>query len=220
MVTMISPSEYEHMYLVDQSPEAVFGQIRMLRRQMTKLRATLEPAAGVTAPAGPEIEEVQFDVNRLYLERAKAYYAAMGGVLQPTPAERRGQALDSRMAAIETVEFSIGGYFGGHDITTVDLTTGRIRRDHLPESQLGRIQFPPRTTTVTDFITQLTALHLGEWRRRYVEPDIMDGTQWELIITFSDTHYRFEAWGSNNYPYNFANLEALMTAYDRLTLAD
>lgn len=50
-------------------------------------------------------------------------------------------------------------------------------------------------------------MHIGEWRSNY-DPrrfgyEVLDGTQWELEIFFSDDHKPMKICGSNSYPYNF-----------------
>lgn len=43
-----------------------------------------------------------------------------------------------------------------------------------------------------------------------MNPNVLDGTQWELTIEFSDGHKPFKTGGSNAYPYNFAALQELL----------
>lgn len=58
-----------------------------------------------------------------------------------------------------------------------------------------------------DFLDGLRELHIGEWRSNY-DPRrfgyvVLDGTQWELEIFFSNGHKTVKIYGSNPYPYNF-----------------
>lgn len=43
------------------------------------------------------------------------------------------------------------------------------------------------------------------WESEYFDPFILDGTQWELKITFENNAF-FESGGSNDYPINFNDL--------------
>lgn len=58
-----------------------------------------------------------------------------------------------------------------------------------------------------EFLEGLRGLHIGEWRRNYDTRrfgyEVLDGTQWELEIFFSDGHKPVKKYGSNSYPYNF-----------------
>lgn len=58
-----------------------------------------------------------------------------------------------------------------------------------------------------EFLDGLRELHIGEWRSNY-DPrrfgyEVLNGTQWELEIFFSDGHKPMKICGSNSYPYNF-----------------
>ena len=58
-----------------------------------------------------------------------------------------------------------------------------------------------------DFLSELRLLHIGEWRHTYslarFGETVLDGTQWELEIHYSDGSKSFKCYGSNSYPYNF-----------------
>jgi hypothetical protein len=53
----------------------------------------------------------------------------------------------------------------------------------------------------------IRGLYISEWRRTYDTRrfgyEVLDGTQWELKIFFSDGHKPVVKYGSNSYPYNF-----------------
>jgi len=46
--------------------------------------------------------------------------------------------------------------------------------------------------------------------KRYVNNRILDGTQWELEIYFSNGHKPVKIYGSNDYPVNFDRISTLM----------
>ena len=50
----------------------------------------------------------------------------------------------------------------------------------------------------------------GKWKRNYIDPYILDGTQWELEIYFAGDRKPLKISGSNAYPYNFSDLIALL----------
>ena len=56
-------------------------------------------------------------------------------------------------------------------------------------------------------MSELRLLHIGEWRHTYslarFGETVLDGTQWELEIHYSDGSKSFKCYGSNSYPYNF-----------------
>jgi len=55
----------------------------------------------------------------------------------------------------------------------------------------------------------LKALNIGEWNSSY-DSDVLDGTQWDLEIHFSNKHKKVRKFGSNAYSYNFKDFCNLM----------
>lgn len=42
-------------------------------------------------------------------------------------------------------------------------------------------------------------LHVHEWKKNYIDPDVLDGTQWHLDIRFTNSRKR-SYYGSNDFP--------------------
>ena len=65
-----------------------------------------------------------------------------------------------------------------------------------------------------DFLDGFAALNIGEWRSNYDTERfgyyVMDGTQWELEIHYSNGNKTKSYYGSNAYPYNFNKLLELV----------
>jgi hypothetical protein len=59
-----------------------------------------------------------------------------------------------------------------------------------------------------EFLSQLKALHIGEWKSHY-DRLALDGTQWHLGIYFSNFHEDVEIYGSNAYPIILINSASL-----------
>lgn len=53
---------------------------------------------------------------------------------------------------------------------------------------------------------------ISHWKDRYFDNDIDDGTQWELIIRFSNG-YKINKFGSNEYPSNWNKFMKIMKSY-------
>lgn len=51
-------------------------------------------------------------------------------------------------------------------------------------------------------------MYLHEWKKRYVDYGILDGTQWELIIRLAGNRVRTYS-GSNDYPPYWPELKRL-----------
>lgn len=69
--------------------------------------------------------------------------------------------------------------------------------------------------TKTEFLNRLRELHIEGWKSKYIDPDILDGTQWELEIYFYDGHKPVTIAGSNAYPDNFADLEGMFAVKEK-----
>ncbi len=64
-----------------------------------------------------------------------------------------------------------------------------------------------------ELLEALADLHLGEWKKEYEDPGVLDGNQWFVVINnFSGKAFKSE--GSNRYPYNFYGFLDLMGIYD------
>ena len=55
-------------------------------------------------------------------------------------------------------------------------------------------------------------MYLHEWDKRYNNPDILDGEQWELVITMTGGRTR-SYYGSNAYPPYWKELKRLFKRY-------
>ncbi|KJF38443.1 hypothetical protein TQ39_17895 [Ruthenibacterium lactatiformans] len=55
-------------------------------------------------------------------------------------------------------------------------------------------------------------LFLDDWKRRYVDEGVLDGTQWELTVQLDKKRKR-EYYGSNMYPAYWKRLNKLFQPY-------
>ena len=58
--------------------------------------------------------------------------------------------------------------------------------------------------TREEFIRGIADLHIGEWKKRYENLCVLDGTQWSISIEYEDGKEPFEIYGAC--PYNFGEL--------------
>ena len=161
-------------------------------------------------------EAVRISCNRYYLDRAKQALSEAGGVYTPTKAELKAQQFNDNIPYIEKVEFSIGGFFDGHEkrIYTIE---GDVVNTYIEHSlMLNPSNFDDaeiEKMTKDDFLDGIADLHIGEWHRNYSPRrfgyEVLDGTQWHLYIYFSNGSRTVKIEGSNAYPYNFDELKEL-----------
>ena len=123
-----------------------------------------------------------------------------------------GKSFLGHLLSIKAVIFSIGGYFNGYEVTTVrfhaDTTIYTTEHPFPPNEMDPNIR---EGITKAAFLEQFQALHIEDWNTEYMDDSVMDGTQWDLTIQFSDGHKPIEVGGSNAYPPNFNALQELMS---------
>jgi hypothetical protein len=103
----------------------------------------------------------------------------------------------------EMFEFYIGGFGGDcytikyHDEKLTYCPSGPGRYcspDHI-------VEIVPTPSEWEQFWQKLTDLHVWEWKKRYDNPHVLDGTQWELKFEANGRKKKFS--GSNEYPKSF-----------------
>ena len=112
---------------------------------------------------------------------------------------------------VESIEFSDGGFFGGYlDIQIRKNADGAFVTFH--SFPFGKVPVPDRQITSLRWnrlVNKLyTELYLHEWKKRYDDPDVLDGEQWELTIKLSGNRRRTYS-GSNAFPPYWSELKAL-----------
>lgn len=218
---MICPETFYEYNLKGKNADQIMTVIRGLKREMGRLKNVMEHPE--YAPTMCPTESTQLWCNRLYLERAKEAYAEAGGSYKPSVAEQKSADLDASIPFVCKVVFTIGGYFGGYETRTCT-----IEEDRISTQIQHSLAIDPSDTDEVDaeeldkesFLEQLKDLHIGEWRKHYNLKRfgyvVMDGTQWELELYFSNDHKTVKITGDNAYPHNFDKLKELfgMELYD------
>lgn len=99
---------------------------------------------------------------------------------------------------------TIGGFGGPHHEVRWFRRKLRYRSD---ESQTSVVPSGPGWNT---FWATLDKIGVWSWQARYDDPEICDGTQWEVEIDFGDGSHHVRCTGSNRYPELFQQfLEAV-----------
>ncbi len=94
----------------------------------------------------------------------------------------RQEAIDYAYSQIKTIKASVGGYFGGYYNVEIDLTTQKLTWSHLGGGAEESIKKTIRSTTAKRLIDEFKRVNLLDWKSKYIEPEVCDGTQWSIEI--------------------------------------
>lgn len=204
---MISPEGYYEMNLKGKSQQEIMTEIRSLKREIGRLKRKLEEHCfdqKVTMYPNPL---TRISCSRDYLERAKQAYEEAGGIYQLTKAELRDKAFNDGLLFMKRFVFDIGGFFDGYDKRTYTISGEKVLFDLEHSFYLKPSNLPVcEAFTKDEFVSGITGLHIGEWKKKYVNPLVLDGTQWGVDIEYADGRKPVHIYGSNAFPYNFDNL--------------
>lgn len=121
-----------------------------------------------------------------------------------------GKTFIKHIPYIETVIFSDGSYFSGHEVTTVRFQDDRALYTKKTSPFLkDNDDIPREKMSKAEFLEKIAALHMEDWETAY-ESYAKDGEQWELSIRFSNGHKALEIYGNDAFPPNFKQLKHLM----------
>lgn len=215
---MLSPETYYEVHLKGKSPEQIMTCIRSLKRTIGQCKKKFERYYAEDIEEAPGTEVI-LRCSRLYLEKAKEALAETGGTYSPSKKEVAEQALKADLKHIQKLVFIVGGFFGGSDEITVlpnENDTFFVR--HIPSiDDRPDFEFPYDRN---EFYEMINDIHLEEWKHRYYDPFICDGTQWELKISFDNGRRPATWYGSNAFPPDYELLEGFFHCVDASCLED
>ena len=91
------------------------------------------------------------------------------------------------------VRFSLGGFFGGyHEINLIKTSDGALASYEQVSRKMNIDEW-------IHFAHELFKCHIADWKKQYVDPNVLDGTQWELEVIFSSGK-PLKIYGCNLYP--------------------
>ena len=204
---MISPETFYEENLKGKSAEEILRIIKSLKRGINRLKKIAESNDALPEKMICPDPLTQIKVYREYLERAKAAYAEVGGEYKPTKAEMKDKEFNESLRLMKKFEFEYGGFCSGYETHSYTIVGEKV----LFELGHGFSQEPfdlPDDEPITkeEFLERLAELHIGEWKKNYVNPLVLDGTQWSIDIEYEGDRKPVHIDGSNAFPYNFNDL--------------
>jgi hypothetical protein len=110
----------------------------------------------------------------------------------------REQAIDAAYSKIKVLKASVGGYLDAYYHVVVDLENRNTIWNFSPFGEEKKVEKTIRKRTAEQFIDQLKIVDLLNWKSKYVEPYVCDGTHWSVeIITEKRT---IKKYGDNKFP--------------------
>lgn len=206
---MISPQGYLERYIKGKSAEEVRKKIRSCERTIAKMQRELTTTTGdeVVVQYG---QATIMSMEREYLQQATDYLVSIGAEYTPSPRAKNDKEFNDKLDRIVSLEFGYGG-FTGYDTYNFIFWGCNISITHTKHNPyMGNLA--KFTVDKQDFLERLKEIHIGEWKKHYIDQYICDGTQWKLEVLFNDGTKNYSG-GSNKFPFNFDMLENLITGY-------
>ena len=102
---------------------------------------------------------------------------------------------------IKKIEASVGGDFGGYQKLEIDLENNLVSWIHGGKGEFDleeTVHRNIRRSTTNKFVELLETLDLMNWEAEYIDPGVLNGTQWHVEIVM-DGH-TVTKHGINEYP--------------------
>lgn len=120
---------------------------------------------------------------------------------------------------VESITFTLGGFHEGHtEVTITKKENGaRVSVEQFPFALDGledRHITHARWQKIVN--TLYSQLYLHEWKKKYVDPLVLDGTQWSLDIKLTNGRNR-HYYGSNLYPPYWPELKKLFKPFAKIS---
>lgn len=193
---MISPEGYYEVSLKGKSQAEILKEIRSLKREINQLKRYMEEHSFEPEEMFPT-RLTRLKCNCEYLDRAIQAYAEAGGIYKPTKAEQKDTAFNESLQHMKRFVFGYGGYFGGYEKRTYTVTGEKVLFDLEHSLYLKHSNLPIyKPFTKDEFIKGIAELHIGEWKRSYVDPMVLDGTQWSIDIEYEGDQNLFTSMGA------------------------
>ena len=213
---MIAPATYVEMELAGKNREQAIKEVKSLWKEIRRLKKIIEEEPDSEEMMICPMPDVRVSVYRDYIEAAREYFKDKGWEYEPEREEIADKALNDRLQDIQSIVIEYGGYFGGTEKRTITFEGEKILAEKvylLRVPSLEELQEDPSDEfhgmEKAEFLEELADFHLGEWKKEYEDLNVLDGTQWSVMINFSSGK-AFKSCGSNRFPYNFYGFLDLM----------
>lgn len=109
----------------------------------------------------------------------------------------KAEIINIAYKSIKRIEAFVGGYFGSNYYADVDLANNKIVWSE-GFSEESKYVKDINSNEISNFIEGLRLIDFLNWKRKYVQPYICDGTQWNIDIETNKR--RIHIYGDNAFP--------------------
>jgi hypothetical protein len=121
-------------------------------------------------------------------------------------------SIDELKKKINRFYFLIGGFFGGHDSIEINIDDTPIKYIFCNSIKGNNDEYILSKEKWNDFLEKIFNENVLNWKNKYHDNNILDGTEWKLEMEFKDLP-KFESYGSNEYPSNWKNIFTIINDY-------
>lgn len=107
-------------------------------------------------------------------------------------------AVDAAYEKIQGLKASVGGFFGGYYNIEIDLITHQVSWIRWIGGEEETLRKTIRPATAKMFLEDLKVINLLNWKAEYIEPGVLDGTQWSVEILRDGRNLKKN--GDNKFP--------------------
>jgi hypothetical protein len=221
-IIVMSSQETVYKYnLINKSEKEIMTIIRGLKQKIGSLKNSIESPNGDFSIEMYPLKESKIQFYRLYLGEAKKALQDIGGIYKPSKAEKRSLDFMNNVNHIAKITFSIGGFCNGSNTYVATFYGNRInftKSDWIENKKIKVYNEAGKLLTKKTFLEGIQNIYMGEWRKYYslerLGIMVLDGTQWNIEIEYDNEYKNIKFGGSNSYPYNFNQFQALFGIHD------
>ena len=209
---MISPNSYVEFELKGKTREQALNEVRSLKKEIRRLEKVIMEEPESEEMMVHPMPNVRLSVSIDYLSATRKYFESMGWEYELSEEEKAEDEFNRRLQDIDSIEVNIGGYFEGGEYRKVTFDGEKVIDEHkfscrtepLKETDEGLAYL-----TKEEILEELSDLHMGRWKKDYDNPDVLDGTSWDVTIKY-DNGKKWKSGGCNAFPYNFSGFLDIM----------
>ena len=108
------------------------------------------------------------------------------------------EAIDKAYGDIRGIKASVGGYFQGYYEIDIDFNSRKLSWNFSLDPEDSSYSKTIRKATLERFVEGLKVVNLLNWKNRYIDLDILDGTQWNIEIEQASKIRKIN--GDNSFP--------------------